>query len=179
MANEIQFTDATGNTNYVNLTNAVGQWYNTAGAAFEAYNASNFTDYDIAATEFGASGVYAATMPTVAAGTYNLIARKRAGGSPATTDTVVALGEIQWTGTLVLTAPLAADMFWRRTMANVEASAAGDTLNKSSGYGMVQQGQNSSVAGTVLTVNKTDNTALGTFTLTVSASADPITAVAP
>lgn len=101
MSKEIQFLDATGQTDYVNLTNSAGQWYNTVGGVFETFNASNFADYDIAATEFGTSGQYAADMPAVAAGVYYVVARRRAGGSPAQSDQFVADGEIQWGGTAV------------------------------------------------------------------------------
>ena len=43
MAKEIQYTDTSGRTEYVNLTNSVGQWYNTVGTAFEAFNAASRT----------------------------------------------------------------------------------------------------------------------------------------
>ncbi len=105
MAAEIQFTDTPSSTDYAVLTNSVGQWYNTAGAAFEAFNASNFTDYDLAATEAGATGFYTASMPSVAAGVYNVQARRRAGGSPAVSDAVVAVGEIEWDGSAVTNPP--------------------------------------------------------------------------
>ena len=114
MAKEIIWVDETGRTEYANLTNSVGQWYNTVGAAFEAFNAANWTDYDLAGTEFGTSGMYSADMPAVAAGAYSLSARHRAGGSPAQTDAVVAAGEIQWDGSAVVT------MSSRATQASVD-----------------------------------------------------------
>jgi endonuclease V-like protein UPF0215 family len=71
-----------------------------------------------------------------------------------------------------------ADTTLRRTMANVEASASGDTLALSSIYGFVQMAQESAVSGTTLTVKKTDGTTtLGTKTVTTDAGADPITGV--
>lgn len=71
-----------------------------------------------------------------------------------------------------------ADVTLRRHMANAESSSVGDSLSKSSLYGSVQAQQKSTISGTTLTVYETDGTTtLGTFTLTVSASADPITAV--
>ena len=102
MAAEIQFIDATGQTDYVILTNSVGQWYNTVGAAFEEFNPSNFTDYDIAATEDGTCGFYKANMPAVAAGFYNLHTRKRVGGAPAQSDPATNVGSIWWDGTNVI-----------------------------------------------------------------------------
>lgn len=66
----------------------------------------------------------------------------------------------------------------RRTMANVEADAAGDSLDLSSLYGLVQQAQESAITDSTLSVKKTDGTTeLGTKTLTSSASAQPITGV--
>lgn len=71
-----------------------------------------------------------------------------------------------------------ADIVHRRTMANVKASAFGDTASKNSVYGFVQQGQKSSVSGSTLTVLNPDGSTLGTFSLTVSAGADPISGIA-
>ena len=71
-----------------------------------------------------------------------------------------------------------ADHVRRRTQANVEASSDGDTLGLSSLYGFIQQAQESAVAGTTLTVYRTDGaTPLGTKTLTTDADADPVTGV--
>lgn len=71
-----------------------------------------------------------------------------------------------------------ADHVRRRTQANVEASANGDTLDLSSQYGAIQQMQESAVSGGTLTVKKTDGTTtLGTKTVTSSSSADPITGI--
>jgi hypothetical protein len=84
------------------------------------------------------------------------------------------------TGVVLSTAgnEAAADTTLRRTMANVEASASGDTLGLSSIYGFVQMAQESAVSGTTLTVKKTDGTTtLGTKTVATDAGADPITGV--
>jgi len=70
-----------------------------------------------------------------------------------------------------------ADHVRRRTQANVEASAFGDALDKSSLYGMIQQLQNSTMLAGTLTVKKTDGTTLGTLTFTSDAAADPVTGV--
>ena len=106
MAKEIEFTDTTGQADYANVLNATGQWYNTVGAAFENFNAANWSQYKIAATEYGSSGVYEADMPSVAAASYNLVARRQAGGSPAQSDTIVGTGSIDWTGAIVASAGL-------------------------------------------------------------------------
>lgn len=102
MAGEIVFSHTTGRTCYAQVWNNVGQIYNTASAAFQAYATANIADYDIAATEQGtASGIYVASMPAVAAGVYGVVAKERAGGSPAESDTVVGEGDILWDGSIV------------------------------------------------------------------------------
>lgn len=99
MAGEIQFAyGATGETVYAVLRNSVGELWNTAGAAFEVFNASNWSDYDIAVSEQGATGYYTGNFPSVSAGSYSLEVRKRAGGSPATTDSIVGAGSLLWDG---------------------------------------------------------------------------------
>src|SRR5262245_66234944 len=102
MASEIQFDHTTGRTCYVSIRNAIGEIYNTVGAAFEAYNASNYADYDFAATEQGASGLYAANMPAINPGVYSIVAKERAGGSPAQSDVTVSAGDVLWDGSRVV-----------------------------------------------------------------------------
>ncbi|MCA8966665.1 MAG: hypothetical protein KDC48_17425 [Planctomycetes bacterium] len=70
-----------------------------------------------------------------------------------------------------------ADVVLRRTAANIEASANGDTLDPESLYGLLQAAFNATRASTVLTIRKTDNTTLGTRTITTDAAADPVTAI--
>lgn len=71
-----------------------------------------------------------------------------------------------------------ADIFFRRTMANVEASSNGETLGLSSLYGLVQMAQECAVSGTTMTVKKTDGTTtLDTKTITTDAAADPMTGI--
>lgn len=73
-----------------------------------------------------------------------------------------------------------ADHVLRRQMDNVEASANGDTLDKSSLYGMIQQAQESNTVDNAgaLTIYKTDGTTeLGRLTLATDAAADPVTGV--
>ena len=70
-----------------------------------------------------------------------------------------------------------ADHVRRRTQANVEASADGDTLSKSSEYGFIQQAQESNTVDNAgsLTIYKTDGlTELGQITLATDAAADPV-----
>lgn len=71
-----------------------------------------------------------------------------------------------------------ADHVLRRNQANVEASANGDTLDVESLYGDIQARQNASQSGSVLTVKKTDDTTLGTLTITTDPNALPVSAIA-
>lgn len=104
MAKEIEFSHTTAKTCYAQIRNSTGSIWNTAGAAFEAYLTANVADYDITATEQGtASGFYTADMPAgiTTAGVYNIIAKERAGGSPAESDITVAEGTVEWSGAAV------------------------------------------------------------------------------
>ena len=125
MAAELQTDYISGKTCYFLLRNSTGSIWN--GASFVAYATVNYTDYDIAATEQGtASGYYVATMPTSTAGVYYVVAKERAGVSPAETDITVGTGIIQWTGTVAqaVTAVTFADALLSRDIDNVEATAA-------------------------------------------------------
>lgn len=98
MANELGINYPTGATLYVLLFDAVGRVYN--GSTFETPASANWANYDLAMSEAAtATGIYRATMPTVAAGVYSFVVRKQAGGSPAVADTTVGVGSIQWSGT--------------------------------------------------------------------------------
>jgi len=70
-----------------------------------------------------------------------------------------------------------ADIVLRRTAANIEASANGDTLSVESLYGTIMAAFEAALSGTTLTVRKSDGTTLGTKTVTVDADADPITGI--
>lgn len=111
MAGELQVSAATGTTVYFLLRNATGSIWN--GSTFVAYVTANYADYDIAATEQGtASGYFVATMPAVGVGVYRWVAKTRAGGSPVEGDAVIASGEINWTGSVVVTQATIAGAVW-------------------------------------------------------------------
>jgi hypothetical protein len=103
MASEIQFETTTGQTCYVQLRNSIGHIYNTNTDLFESYVTANVTNYALSSTEQGSgSCYYVANMPTgILPGTYNIVAKARAGGSPAETDRSVAEGSLAWTGIAV------------------------------------------------------------------------------
>lgn len=105
MAKEIQSLAATGQTLYAQVFRVTdGAIWNTAGTpAFETYATANIADYDIAMAEAGtASGYYTGNLPALAAGTYSVVVRVRAGGSPAETDIPVSVGTIHWDGSAVI-----------------------------------------------------------------------------
>lgn len=99
MANEIQAYIPTGKTLYAVLLNAVGTVWN--GSTFEAVSAVNWANYDIALVEVTA-GLYRANMPAVVAGSYSAAIYQRIGATPATTDTLVGIGHIEWDGTAIM-----------------------------------------------------------------------------
>lgn len=101
MANEIGTATATGRTLYAVVRNAAGQLWYTVTPAFEAYNAAHWTAYALALSEQGASGYYTASFPgaITTPGRYSIDVRQQLGGSPATSDPVVAGGSLVWSGT--------------------------------------------------------------------------------
>lgn len=104
MANEIRGVAPTGSTLYARIANSSGNWWN--GSAFEAYSAGNYSTYDVAMTEQGASGVYTATFPSgiTSGGTYEYFVHLQAGASPAQGDLVANTGKVDWTGSASITA---------------------------------------------------------------------------
>ncbi len=72
-----------------------------------------------------------------------------------------------------------ADVILRRATSNVEASSSGDPLDLRSLYGMIAQAvHNTQVSGTTLTVTESDDTTvLGTRTVTLDPTAQPITGI--
>jgi hypothetical protein len=130
MANELIINYPTGATLYALLFDATGQVWN--GSAFAAPASGSWTSYDIAMTEVAtATGVYRASMPAAAAGTYTFVVRKQAGGSPDVADIAVGPGIIKWTGTAEETAATAAVAVWASTTRRLTstASTVTDTVN--------------------------------------------------
>ena len=109
MANELVILYPTGATLYAMLFDATGQIYN--GSTFAAPSSASWTDYDIAMSEAAtATGIYRASMPAAAAGSYGWVVRKQAGAGPAVTDIAVGSGEIRWTGTAEEAVPAAVNV---------------------------------------------------------------------
>lgn len=103
MASEIQVAHLTAKTVYALVRNATGSVWQTTTSTFVAYATADLANYDIALTEQGtASALYAGTFPAAAAGTYSVTAYERAGGAPAEGDLLIAGGNVEWSGTVLL-----------------------------------------------------------------------------
>lgn len=100
MADKVQFQTSTGQTCYFFVWRQADDYaWNTAGTpAFESYNVANIADYDTAATEVGATGVYSGDFPSgITDGTIvNIDCRIRSGATPAASDVSVAFGTFRW-----------------------------------------------------------------------------------
>lgn len=97
MAGIAEVAGQSGLTVYFVIRNRSAQAWN--GASFEAFNASNWGTYDIAATEQSSTGYYTATFPSsITAGKYTIVAHAQTGGSPAVTDPVIGQGSMLWDG---------------------------------------------------------------------------------
>lgn len=98
MAQELQTRWDSGKTVYFQVRSSTGTIWN--GSSLVAYATADVNLYKIAATEQGsASGYYTGTMPSVAAGVYNVVAFQQLGGSPAETDTYIGSQTLMWSGT--------------------------------------------------------------------------------
>lgn len=107
MAKEIVATSPAG-TVYSRVRGPAKTWWN--GTTFEAYTAANYSNYDIAMTEEGDSGVYTADFPSAitAGGTYEYYIHRQLGASPAEGDPVINTGKVDWTGTASVSSPTGA-----------------------------------------------------------------------
>lgn len=93
MSGELRAQHVTGATLYAVLVDANGGVWN--GAAFDPTPTSGeWATYDIAMVEAGGSGYYLGDLPGVGAGRYECRVHKQLGGSPAATDPVVWVGDV-------------------------------------------------------------------------------------
>lgn len=111
--------------------------WSTVAGAFVTYSVSDWANYDITMTEQSGSGTYFGTWPDVGtAGFYNFTIYQRAGGSPASTDTIVGTSG---TGPLYYTpgdTPVPSDTVFSGTWyahAASDSSLVSDTLYKRAG----------------------------------------------
>ena len=98
MAAELQTNAGSGLTIYALVRSSTGTIWN--GSALQAYVTGDYALFKIAATEQGsASGYYTATFPSsLTAGAYNITWKQQSGGSPAESDTTIAVQSFQWNG---------------------------------------------------------------------------------
>ena len=100
MANELSIHDAAGKTTVYFVVRLGGSFALAGGGGVEAYNASHWANYAVAAAEIGATGIYQASMPAgLSAGNYAVEAYDRLGGSPSAGDTWLGAGSLAWSGT--------------------------------------------------------------------------------
>lgn len=79
-----------------------GKWWN--GTSFETYNAAHWSQYALAMTEDGASGVYSRDFPAgiTDAGSYPYFVYVQQGASPSESDApAVNTGTVQWNGSSI------------------------------------------------------------------------------
>lgn len=104
MSNELRGATSTGETCYALVLNSSGKFWN--GSAFETFSGSNYSNYDIAVTEVGSTGIYSGDFPVgvTSSGTYEYFIKRQQGGSPAADDPISNTGKIDWTGSSVISA---------------------------------------------------------------------------
>jgi hypothetical protein len=101
MADMIQLQHSASAANlYALVRNSAGDIWN--GAAFVTYATADLGSYDLPMTEQATSKFYAVAFPTVAAGVYAVTAYVRAGGAPAESDSCIASGDVEWSGTAMI-----------------------------------------------------------------------------
>jgi len=92
---KIEFQHTTGSTIYAIIRDSSDAtvWN---GSAFEAWNSANIATYDVALSGGADSSMYySVTFPAgITAGTYTVAIHLQAGGSPATSDTLLGAGEM-------------------------------------------------------------------------------------
>lgn len=99
MANEVQYAYPTGQSIYAVALNSSAKTWSSHTSAFETPTTADWQYYGFALTEQGtASGIYTASFPSFAADTYTVFVYLKLGASPASTDTVLASGQLAWNG---------------------------------------------------------------------------------
>jgi hypothetical protein len=176
--NELLATAATGSTLYVLLLNATGQVYN--GSTFETPANANWSTYDVAMTEAGTTGIYRASMPTVAEGAYSWLVYHQSGASPAVGDAVIGSGAIRWTGTAEETVSPSAQEIADAILLRDWEEVTGTVPDRST-LNALRFLRNKWVAsgGTLTVYEEDDATPAWEAALTTNLGADRITGVTP
>jgi hypothetical protein len=103
VSGEIKFRGASpGQTNYFRILGSGNSVWSASGAGgFGVYNATEWTDYAISATEQGSTNIYIGDVPlAVPGGSYDIDARRQLAASPAVTDPSIAQGMVEWNGSM-------------------------------------------------------------------------------
>lgn len=128
MANEIIFGGGSGQTLYLVLLNGTSQFFNTVTPGFEAFNGANYANYDTVLTEQGTTGIYLASAPALAVGTYRFLVKQQVGAAVAQSDPVIGGGGFDWTGTALVQFP----SNWNSLVIDATGNVAAD-VNKLTG----------------------------------------------
>lgn len=174
MAGEIQAQYPTGATLYAVLVNNAGSVWN--GSAFDSTPTSGeWTTYAITMAEGGTTGYYKGDMPAASAGAYSYRVHNRVGGSAATTDPIVWVGEVQWDGTAILPLSGLAAALLKLDLSTVTGEASRSLLNA------VRALRNKfAISNGIYTVYKEDDsTAAWSGPVSTDAAADPVTGMDP
>jgi hypothetical protein len=128
MAKELLGVDTSGNVVYAIVLSPTNSVWN--GSSLVAAGSATNTDRNngaITQAEVGTTGMYAGDFPAgiTAAGRYTYVSYRRAGGSPAVTDTSVSSGFLDWSGSAVAV-PVVAGSTGEVTVAALSAAAKGE-----------------------------------------------------
>jgi len=133
VAGEIRQYDVNGSTWYAVIVRASdGYWLN--GSTFEDPVVANWTSYARALTQKSTTGAYYGDFPAIAAGLYDVVIYRQAGGSPAASDgPPVAVPTIDWKGsseaTLSETAAIRTGTAQAGTLAGITLDAGASSVD--------------------------------------------------
>jgi hypothetical protein len=102
-ANEIEFLYPSGSSLYALIRRpADSKVWNATTVAWATWSDASVKDYNVPLTDHS-GGYYSGTFPATTAGSYTVGVYVRAGSNPATSDGIVGLGPVVWTGTAART----------------------------------------------------------------------------
>jgi hypothetical protein len=105
MAGELFFPGDIGATYYAHVIRPTdGHVWNAETLGFQSVASGNWTAYDLALAANPGTGFHTGDFPTgiTTAGRYGVVVYQQAGEDPAPTDVVAGAGELEWTGSAVL-----------------------------------------------------------------------------
>jgi len=100
MANELITKQTTGLTIYFIIIDSQKKIFNPTSGNFEALLTANWQNFINLLLEQDTTGIYISDFPSnIISGIYSLFIYKQLGGSPLSTDKILAVGTINWNGT--------------------------------------------------------------------------------